>query len=118
MAYKLQNYLRTFRKRTGLSQDEMAFLLGCNSGAKVSRYERFTNQPHLKATLAYELVFGVSARQLFAGLVQDVEQDLKCRARLLVQKLGTADQDRKMARKLTILRTLASEPGSEPSKHR
>jgi len=37
MSHKLQNYLRTYRKRNSLSQDEMAFLLGCQSGTKVSR---------------------------------------------------------------------------------
>ena len=39
MPHKLENYLRTYRRRAGLSQDEMAFLLGTKSGTKVSRYE-------------------------------------------------------------------------------
>jgi hypothetical protein len=36
---KLQNYLRMYRKRFGFSQDELAFLLSCHSGATMSRYE-------------------------------------------------------------------------------
>jgi len=68
MAYKLNNYLRTYRKRASLSQDEVAYLLGCRSGAKVSRYERFARQPTLQTALAYEAIFGVPVRELFAGI--------------------------------------------------
>ena len=38
--HKLENYLRTYRKRSGLTQREVAFLVGCRNGAQVSRYER------------------------------------------------------------------------------
>jgi transcriptional regulator with XRE-family HTH domain len=68
MSYKLENYLRTYRKRSGLSQDEMAFLLGCQNGTKVSRYERFARKPNLETLFAYEVVFGAPARELFAGV--------------------------------------------------
>ncbi|MDA2933538.1 helix-turn-helix transcriptional regulator [Acidobacteria bacterium AH-259-D05] len=114
MASKLRNYLRMFRKRMGLSQDEIAFLLGSENGANVSRYESDTNQPGLKVTLAYEVIFGVQARRLFAGLVQEVEQETKHRVRLLVQKLGKQKQDKMTAHKLAMLKTLTSEPGTEP----
>ena len=46
MASYLHNYLRTYRKRAGLSQAEVAFLLGCHSGAKVSRYEHAARRPY------------------------------------------------------------------------
>ena len=55
MSHKLQNYLRTYRKRSGLSQDEVAFLLGCQTGAKVSRYEPFARKPSLETLFAYEV---------------------------------------------------------------
>ena len=68
MAHRLPNYLRTHRKRAGLSQDEVAFLLGCRSGAKVSRYERLARRLSLETAFAYEALFGVPARELFAGV--------------------------------------------------
>ncbi len=37
-SHKLANYLRAYRKRSGLSQSEVAYLLGCKNGAQVSRY--------------------------------------------------------------------------------
>ena len=63
----LSNYLRTFRKRSGLSQDDVAFLLGVQSGAEVSRHETFKRVPTLKTALSYEAIFGVPVRELFAG---------------------------------------------------
>jgi hypothetical protein len=44
-SHKLPHYLRTFRKHSGLSQDELAYLLYLQSGTKVCRYERFPSVP-------------------------------------------------------------------------
>ena len=76
MSHKLENYLRTYRKRSGLSQDEVAYLLGCQNGTKVSRYERFARKPSLETLFAYEVVFGAPARELFAGVYQKVGREL------------------------------------------
>jgi transcriptional regulator with XRE-family HTH domain len=73
MSSKLKNYLRTYRKRAGLSQDEMAFLLGCRSGSKVSRYECFARQPGLETALAYKIIFRVPTCELFGGVFQQIE---------------------------------------------
>ena len=51
MTHNLENYLRTYRKRSNLSQDEVAFLLGCRGGTKVSRYERHARKPNLEQFL-------------------------------------------------------------------
>jgi hypothetical protein len=42
---KLPNYLRTYRRRACLSQDEVAYVLGCRSGSKISRYENCSRLP-------------------------------------------------------------------------
>lgn len=105
---RLENYLRTYRKRAGLSQDEVAFLLGCRSGAKVSRYERLARQPNIRTLFACEIIFRVPARELFAGLYQKVEKVTFDRAQKLSKSLGPAQADRIMARKLTTLSALAA----------
>src|SRR5437879_3691560 len=86
MSRRLDNYLRTYRKRAALSQQEMAFLLGCRDG-QVSRYERRLRYPNLKTLLAYEVIFGIPARDLFAGIFEKVEKITTRRAQLLAQKL-------------------------------
>lgn len=82
---QLPNYLRANRKRLALSQDEVAFLLGTKSGAKVSRYERFAREPSLKTALEYEAIFQRSVSELFGGMYQDAEQNVVKRAQLLLQ---------------------------------
>jgi transcriptional regulator with XRE-family HTH domain len=103
MSCRLQNYLRTERKRAGLSQAELAFLLGCGSGSKVSRYERFRREPGLKAALACEALFGVPTRELFAGLYDSVERDVRRRAQLLTRHLAGLDGRLATSRKLALL---------------
>ncbi len=115
-SHRLQNYLRTYRKRFGLSQDEVAFLLGCQSGAKVSRYERLGRQPSLEGILAYRIIFGMPVEDLFAGVYQKVEKITTKRARMLAQKLAKEGPNPVTSRKLEILRAVASVPGSESVK--
>ena len=42
---QLPNYLRAHRKATGLSQRDVARLLGGGNGSKVSGYEHFSRTP-------------------------------------------------------------------------
>ena len=111
MSSKLENYLRTYRKRSGLSQDEVAFLLGCQSGTKVSRYERFNRKPALETALACRVVFGAPVEELFAGVYQKVEKKILNRAQLLTRKLNRATPDRMATRKLQILEAITSGSG-------
>jgi len=114
MSHKLQNYLRTYRKRSSLSQDEVAYLLGCQSGTKVSRYERHTRKPNLETLFAYEMVFAAPARELFAGVYQKVEKKIQNRAHLLTRKLSRATPTPMATRKLQILEAITSGSGIGP----
>jgi transcriptional regulator with XRE-family HTH domain len=103
---RLQNYLRTYRRRAGFSQDEVAYLLGAASGTKTSRYERFRRTPSLETALACEALFGVPVRELFAGVYQKVERETRMRARRLRGKLAAAGTTPAVARKLERLGSL------------
>jgi transcriptional regulator with XRE-family HTH domain len=65
--------LRTLRKRSGLSQKELAHILGFRSGAPVSRHERIDTVPDLLTACAYEVIFRVPISKLFPELYQTVE---------------------------------------------
>lgn len=117
MAKRLHNYLRTYRKRTGLSQGDVAFLLGCQHGAKVSRYERNARQPGLETAVAYEVLFGVPLRELFGGLFEKVEATILKRARVLARKLSAASPTSLTAQRLDQLRPLLSGSESKPADH-
>ena len=114
MAKRLHNYLLTHRKRSSLTQREVAFLLGCRHKTKVSDYEQRTRRPVLETALAYEVVFGAPVRELFAGMFDEVEVITRQRARVLARKLSTASRTPLTARKLDLLSQITSGSGSEP----
>ncbi len=111
---KLPNYLRTHRKRAGLSQDEIAFLLGCRCAAKVSRYERNRRLPCARTVFAYEVIFGAPARELFAGVFETTQKETGRRAVELHRKFQQLSQDPLTARKLAALKTMLG-PSPEDS---
>jgi len=83
---QLSNYLRSNRKRLALSQGEVAFLLGMENSAEVSRYENFERIPSLETALAYEVIFGMPLSEIFGGLYQRVEGGVANRARMLASR--------------------------------
>jgi transcriptional regulator with XRE-family HTH domain len=102
----LPNYLRAHRKRIGLSQQDLAFLLGCRSGAKVSRYERFSRQPGLTTVFACTVIFGVRADELFAGSYHTAAREVARRASALIVRLTKRPDSPIQRRKITFLRTV------------
>ncbi|MBV9760290.1 MAG: helix-turn-helix transcriptional regulator [Acidobacteriaceae bacterium] len=59
------NYLRAHRRTRGLSQRELALLVGYKNEWQVSRHELAKTIPPLTIALAYEVVFEVPVAQLF-----------------------------------------------------
>ena len=87
----LPNYLKMFRKRSGLSQPELARLLGCREGSKVSRYERGERSPSFDTLLAYEVVFRETTQKLFAGESHRARDQIKKRAQALFRELDAKE---------------------------
>ncbi|HYR88486.1 MAG TPA: helix-turn-helix transcriptional regulator [Terriglobia bacterium] len=99
------NQLRTIRRRSGLSQDEVAFLLEGENGGMVSRYEQFNRMPSLETACALEALFGIPVRQLFAGTFAEASARMAKRVRVLEQKLQAPG--RLTAQKLNTLRSVS-----------
>lgn len=106
MARRLSNYLRTFRKRSGLSQREIAFLIGSHSASRVSRYEQSGRLPNLRTEIAFEAVFQASASELFGGLFDETARAVRRRAGILVRKLSQGAARAGTERKLRALRSM------------
>jgi hypothetical protein len=64
----------------------VAFLLGVQSGAKVCRHERFTRDPGLETALAYAAIYQRPISELFPGLVEKIQDDVRARAKTLAEK--------------------------------
>jgi transcriptional regulator with XRE-family HTH domain len=86
---KLENYLKAHRRKSGLTQREVAFLLGCRNGAQVSRYEKRRRLPPLPTALACETIFGVPVSELFAGQRDSVAKEVGKRLLVLKSHLET-----------------------------
>ena len=88
MAYKrLSSYLRTFRKRSGLTQKELAFLIGAKSGAQLSRFERLKRLPPTEAFIALIIIFKKAPHELFPHLHDKLLKLVHLRARKLHEEL-------------------------------
>src|SRR5712671_1661742 len=83
----LKTYLRTFRRRWGLTQKELAFLIGAESPTTVSRIEQLKRLPNLAAGLACLVIFDATAFEMFPGLFADVRQAVLARAGELYDEL-------------------------------
>src|SRR5258705_300989 len=108
MAQKLPNYLRTFRRRAGLTQNEVAFLLGTKSSYHISRYEHFSREPNLRIALACAVVLSAGLEELFAGVHEQIGAEVRKRAASLVKRLEERPPDRVTRQKLATLRRVIS----------
>lgn len=93
-ANHLANYLRRERGRTCLTQREVGVLLGYSNNAEVSRHERSQLLPTLAVALAYEVIFGVSASEIFVGIKESVEVPIVQRLVELQSNLHGSSQKR------------------------
>jgi transcriptional regulator with XRE-family HTH domain len=107
MSDHLKTYLRTFRKRAGLSQADVAMLLGESSRHSVSHYERALAEPSLQAAIACEIVFGEPIAELFAGVYDEVELSVIMRTHRLIALVERSDPAPIVEHKLASLRRIA-----------
>ena len=112
----LSNHVRKYRKRSALSQREVAYLLGVEGGSKVCRYERFTREPSLYTALAYEAIFQIPASELFPGLYQNIEAEVRARAKELIEKKFAGKPSRPAIRRHQTLAAIACIDSKQPSK--
>jgi transcriptional regulator with XRE-family HTH domain len=69
--------LRTHRRTWGLSQRELADLLGFQSPTHISRLEQGKRVPGLETALACSTLFGVPPGELFPQLALEIEVSLR-----------------------------------------
>ena len=74
---KIRNQLWRARKRRGLAQKQVAYLLGHKSADLISRYEKGLKTPSLKTALMLEAIFGVPVRMLFRELFEDLNDEVQ-----------------------------------------
>ena len=79
MLRALINYVRTHRRKTGLTQRDLAKLLGYDACGVIARHERCEGLPSLVRALSYEVLFQTQISEIFTGLTEIVEVELETR---------------------------------------
>jgi len=103
---KLPHYLRTHRKRLGLSQKDVAFLLGCESGSKLSRYEKYKATPQLETAFMCGFITCQPLNDLFDGICQVAAYKVKKKARILLRRYRRRRKTAAVERKIEILEAI------------
>jgi transcriptional regulator with XRE-family HTH domain len=118
MDKKLRIYLRTYRLRSGLSQGEVAFLVGLQGSSPLSKLELSVREPsRTKVAFTLATLFGVPLRDLFPAYHRELSEDLGTKAYQLHSKLE-GNPSKTTAAKLDFLGDVirrAQNDGGEPS---
>ncbi len=116
MSRSLPNYLKMFRRRSHLSQRDVAALLGGMSGSKIARHETGRRLPTLETALAYAVIFNADVRELFAGLYEDQMDLVRVQAEELAELFREVDGDEMVQLKIELLNGLleSAEPHLVP----
>jgi DNA-binding XRE family transcriptional regulator len=89
MTNKVQrNDLKRHRKQAGLSQRELARIIGCADQSSVARHERSQTAPSLAAAIGYQVVFQKPISTIFPELHKNAARDIETRLADLEVALG------------------------------
>jgi transcriptional regulator with XRE-family HTH domain len=114
----LTSYLRTFRRRTGLSQNEIAFLLcgecdtettksACPATATtVGRHERGQQRPSLEILIAYEIILGTQLNTIYPEWYAALHQRIRNRAAMLLRDLLEVPPSPRQKQKVEAMRRI------------
>jgi transcriptional regulator with XRE-family HTH domain len=86
---KHRNHLLRARRRLGLGQKHVAYLLNHKTTDQVSRYEKGWRIPGLKMLLQLEIIYGVPARVLYEDLYEELRKEIENRASKLTTLSNT-----------------------------
>ena len=107
MASIIVTYLRRERRKWGLTQRELARLVGIKSRAQISMLEHGHATPTAEQLLAFQALFGMTTAQLFPQLAEDAHEIVLRHSQAMIEAAGT-DATLRAQRKNTLLRQTLS----------
>ena len=96
------NYLRSHRLRWGLSQGELAYLLGWDRPDVISRIEKKQRPPTLMLAMACFILFDAPAAELFPDISAGIEHLVMARVQELYETIQ-GDPSRRTKKKIELL---------------
>lgn len=107
MRKRSYSFVRAHRRRWGLTQAELAVLLGIASSTTVSRIERSVRTPTATVMVACCILFGLPAPELFTTLHDEIEEVVGTAAKILCDALE-GRTDKQSVRKREFLEEVLS----------
>ena len=91
MIQHLSSYVRSHRKRLGLTQAELGFLVGENNQSNITRYESGKRLPSAPILLALMALFDSGAEKLFPRQLEDESLSMLAKLDELIIRLDPED---------------------------
>ncbi|MBP8892558.1 MAG: helix-turn-helix transcriptional regulator [Saprospiraceae bacterium] len=86
------NYLRVYRKKSGLVQEDIAYLLNLPDYSNISRYEKGQRSPTTELLLTYHHLFDVPIESFYEQESETIRFNLIQRTKDLIQELKKDNQ--------------------------
>lgn len=99
-------YLRRARRAWGLTQKELAYLVGFKSACHISRIEQAKRHPSVEAALACQVIFGTPPSDMFPHTYALVEDRVMRNIYTLNERLRTATSPQELRKQKLTLQAL------------
>jgi transcriptional regulator with XRE-family HTH domain len=100
------NFLRIVRKRTQLTQVDIASILKISDFANVSRWEHGHNKPNVEVLLVYHLLFATPIETLFDRQRNELQPIIIPRIRERISHLKSLASDLKVQSRIDFLESV------------
>ena len=116
MRRKSYAFVRSHRRKWGLTQVELARLVGLSSRSAVSRIERAERVPTTATIIACGIIFGLATSDLFPSLHEEIEEIVRLAIASLQEEL--MDKPDKVSERKRALLTQVRERINNPDQQK
>lgn len=109
-----ENYMRAYRKKTHVTQFDVAFLLGLDENSLLSRWESGERPPSLEAILVYHLLFDTPPQNFFVPQSEIIRQKLITGISQLLSMLKSQDKSANIQQRINYLESVLIRLTNEP----
>ncbi len=104
----MQNLLRTYRRKTEISIEDISQLLKMKDSSTLSRCERGLRKPSLEIIFTYHLLFEVTIEKLFEKEMKQTFRKINENIQPLLNELKKQNSSKKVEARIFYLNSLKS----------
>lgn len=100
------NFLRLHRKRSRLTQSDIAFILDLADYSNISRWEQGVHKPSIEVLLVYHLLFDIPIESLFERQRKEVAVKTQGKIQERISRLNDTPPDNKVKERIGFLQNV------------